>query len=138
MKLLNIKIAEIDGRGRRGRGVFAYHAPEYPLVRGFSRQPLLDGCRQLKSLYGVTGRRVGLFREGRETPDISCSVEAGAATTVKEPSNGGIRFGKYVDLSKVFPRERKAAQIVGMSQSSQNPVLTAIEAQKPLQNGGLR
>jgi hypothetical protein len=56
-----VKGAEVDGpRGEAGgkrHGVFAYHAdPElYPLVCGFSRQPLLDACRQLKSLYGVTG-----------------------------------------------------------------------------------
>jgi hypothetical protein len=100
--------AEVDGpkgeAGGKRHGVFAYRADHYPLVCGFSRQPLLDACHQLKSLYGPHGERVGLFREGRDTPDISCSVEVGAATTVKEPSNGGIRFGKYVDLSKVFPR----------------------------------
>jgi hypothetical protein len=56
-----VKGAEVDGtRGEAGgkrHGVFAYHAdPElYPLGCGFSRQPLLDACRQLKSLYGVTG-----------------------------------------------------------------------------------
>jgi hypothetical protein len=98
-----IKIAEIDGRGHRGRGVFAYHAPEYPLVRGFSRQPLLDACRQLKSIYGVTAKRVGLFREDRDTPDISCSIEVGASTTVSDCARG-LRFTKYVDLAKVFPR----------------------------------
>ena len=96
-----VKGAEVDGpRGEAGgkrHGVFAYHAdPElYPLVCGFSRQPLLDACRQLKSLYGVTGTPVGLFREGRDAPDISCPVEAGAAATVKEPDNGVLKFGKY-------------------------------------------
>jgi hypothetical protein len=103
-----IKIAEIDGRGRRGRGVFAYHAPEYPLVCGYSRQPLLDACRQLKSLYGLSRQRAGLFREGRNTPDISCPVEVGAATTVSDGGRG-VRFVKYVDLAKVFPR----AAVVG-------------------------
>ena len=96
-----VKGAEVDGpRGEAGgkrHGVFAYHAdPElYPLVCGFSRQPLLDACRQLKSLYGVTGTPVGLFREGRDAPDISCPVEPGAAATVKEPDNGVLKFGKY-------------------------------------------
>jgi hypothetical protein len=74
-----VKRAEVDGpRGEAGgkrHGVFAYHAdPE---------------------LYGVTGTPVGLFREGRDAPDISCSVEAGAAATVKEPDNGVLKFGKY-------------------------------------------
>jgi hypothetical protein len=100
---------EVDGRGRRaGRnhGRWAYHALGYPLVCGYSRSPLLDACRQLKSLYGVTGERAGLFREGRDTADIFCSVDVGAATTVKEPGNGTVRFGKYVDLAKVFPAGR--------------------------------
>jgi hypothetical protein len=67
-----VKGAEVDGpRGEAGgkrHGVFAYHAdPElYPLVCGFSRQPLLDACRQLKSLYGVTGTgRPGYLVLGR-------------------------------------------------------------------------
>jgi hypothetical protein len=101
-----IRGAEVDGpkgeAGPRRHGRWAYRADGYPLVCGFSHQPLLDACRQLKSLYGVTVQRVGLFRDGKDDPDISCSVEAGAATTVKEPSDGAIRFGKYVDLSKVF------------------------------------
>jgi hypothetical protein len=86
---------EVDGpkRDKRGHGVFEYHAPRYPQVRGFSHQPLLDACRQLKSLYGVTAQAAGLFREGRDTPDIWCSVDVGAATTVSEP--GTIRFAKY-------------------------------------------
>jgi hypothetical protein len=51
--------------------------------------------RAASSLYGVTGTPVGLFREGRDAPDISCPVEAGAAATVKEPDNGVLKFGKY-------------------------------------------
>ena len=98
-----VRGAEVDGSkgeaGPRGHGVWAYSVPRYPLACGYSRQPLLDACRQLKSLYGLTGERTGLFREGWGTPDISCSIEAGAATTVKEPSNGAVRFGKYVPFS---------------------------------------
>jgi hypothetical protein len=84
---------ELDGRtdGKR-HGIFEYHAPAYPLVRGYSRQPLLDACRQLKSLYGLTQSLAGLFREGSEIADISCPLEAGAATTVSESST---RFAKY-------------------------------------------
>jgi hypothetical protein len=111
-----VKGAEVDGpRGEAGRhGVWAYRADRYPLVCGFSRQPLLDACRQLKSLYGLNGERVGLFREGKDDPDISCFVEVGAAITVKEPSNGAIRFGKYVDLSKVFLRPAKCQKKLRM------------------------
>jgi hypothetical protein len=104
---------EVDGPGpKAGRrhGVFAYHAPLYPLVCGYSRQPLLDACRQLKSLYGLTGERAGLFREGSEIADISCPIEAGAATTVKERDKGSVKFEAYVDLTKVFDRPANGAR----------------------------
>ncbi len=45
---------------------------------------------------GDTKQAVGLFRAGRSKPDITCrSVEAGAALTVTEPSDGRIRFARY-------------------------------------------
>jgi hypothetical protein len=104
-----IRGTEVDGTkgqdGPRRHGIWAYHAPAYPEVCGYSRQPLLDACRQLKSLYGLTGARAGLFREGSEVADISCPIEVGAATTVKEPDKGAVKFGKYVDLAKVFRPE---------------------------------
>ena len=43
-------------------GVFAYTVPSLGLS-GRSRQPLLDACRQIKSLLGPTGPLAGLFRE---------------------------------------------------------------------------
>ena len=89
---------EVDGDGpRAGRrhGIFEYSCVQYPLVRGYSRQPLLDACRQLKSLYAPTAQFAGLFREGRDTPDLTCSLDVGAATTVSEPDSGDIRFAKY-------------------------------------------
>jgi hypothetical protein len=50
----------------------------------------------LKRAGGDTAQRAGLFREGRDnTPDISCLVEAGAALTVEETTNGGSRFRKF-------------------------------------------
>jgi hypothetical protein len=94
-----VRGAEVDGpkgeAGPRRHGMWAYHAPAYPEVCGYSRQPLLDACRQIKRVLGPTSAYAGLFREGRDTPDISCAVEAGAMLTVKEPSGGNIRFGKY-------------------------------------------
>lgn len=70
-------------------GIWAYTCFGHPAVCGRSRQPLLDACRQLKRLYGVTARAVGLFRDGSEVPDISCTIEIGAETTVSEPDRGG-------------------------------------------------
>jgi hypothetical protein len=67
--------AEISGPGPgagRRHGIFEYSCVRYPRVRGYSRQPLLDACRKLKALCGLTGERVGLFRKGRSESDLSC------------------------------------------------------------------
>jgi hypothetical protein len=76
-------------------GVWAYTVRELGLC-GKSRQPLLDACRQIKSLGGFTAHRAGVFREGRAEPDISCRVGIGAELTVSEPANRGrARFVPY-------------------------------------------
>ena len=90
-------------------GIWEYSVPSLAL-RGKSRQPLLDACRQLKSLYGLTAARVGLFREGSELADLSCPIEVGAATTVTERDKGTVKFEKYIDLAKVFHPEPAIAQ----------------------------
>jgi hypothetical protein len=82
-------------RGAETRpGIWQYSVPSLALG-GKSRQPLLDACRQIKSLHGRTGERAGLFREGSDVADISCTVESGALLTVSERDNGSIRFAKY-------------------------------------------
>ena len=85
-------------------GMWAYAVPSLRLC-GRSRQPLLDACRQIKSILGGTGRRAALFREGRELADISCPVNVGAATAVKEGNGDGPRFAPYVP----FPRQQASA-----------------------------
>lgn len=102
--------AEDNPRSRR-HGTWAYSCPEYPLVCGFPRQPLLDACRQLQTHYGVSRERVGLFREGSEVADISCPIEASAATTVSDPDKGVIHFEKYVDLAQVFRGVREPLEM---------------------------
>jgi hypothetical protein len=63
---------------------WAYTVGGTPLG-GVSRQPLLDACRQLKSLYGsMADDRAGVFRAGHDEADISCPVMAGADLTVDE------------------------------------------------------
>jgi hypothetical protein len=64
-------------------GVYAYTPPSLG-VSGQSRQPLLDACRQIKSLLGPTGQLAGLFREGHSDWDTRCRVDVGAELTVKE------------------------------------------------------
>jgi hypothetical protein len=88
-----IRGAEVDGpkgEAARRHGIWAYWAPLWPLCRGFSRQPLLDACRLLKSLYGLTSQSAGVFREGCLTADLTCRIDDGASVTVE-----GIYFKKY-------------------------------------------
>jgi hypothetical protein len=73
-------------------GIWRYTVPGFG-IEGRSRQPLLDACRQIKSLLGPTSQLAGLFREGRSEPDISCSVRWGAEHTVRD--DGRVRFAKY-------------------------------------------
>ena len=87
-------------------GAFAYTVPSLGLS-GRSRQPLLDACRQIKSLLGPTGRLAGLFREGCSEWDIRCRVDVGAELTVKEESAGGIRIAKHKPFTTTF---REAAE----------------------------
>jgi hypothetical protein len=95
------KLIRIDRGAEVSPGVWAYRVAGLP-ISGQSRQPLLDACRQIKSLLGITGQRAGLFREGRSEPDIYCGIEWGAAHTVKEPGAGNIRFAKFESFD---PRE---------------------------------
>ena len=53
-------------------------------LEGYSRQPLLDACRELQRIGTPLTSPVGLFREGRSKPDLFCTVEAGAGLTVRE------------------------------------------------------
>jgi hypothetical protein len=87
-------------------GVFAYTVRSLGLS-GQSRQPLLDACRQIKSLLGPTGQLAGLFRERCASWDIRCPVDVGAEFTIKEESAGGIRFATYKPLTATF---REAAE----------------------------
>jgi hypothetical protein len=77
-------------------GVWQYSVCGYPQVCGKSRQPLLDACRQLKSIGGLTDHLAGVFRSGSDVADIFCVVRDGAELTVSEPSGAGrARFVKY-------------------------------------------
>jgi hypothetical protein len=94
---------EVDGplptSGKR-HGVFRYSCVDHPSVEGFSRQPLLDACRQLKLILGPTADRAGLFREGRHTPDLTCSVEWGAAHTVDETKTAFVKYKPWAGLNR--------------------------------------
>ena len=75
-------------------GIFDYRIPSLR-VEGRSRQPLLDACRQIKSILGPTAELAGLFREGRTQWDLRCPVDVGAELTVSERNAGTIRFERF-------------------------------------------
>jgi hypothetical protein len=59
-------------------------------LSGLSREPLLDACRAIKRMGGQTEhQQIGLYRPGRDGPDLFCSVEVGAELTVKENEKVG-------------------------------------------------
>jgi hypothetical protein len=88
-------VIRIDRGAEVAPGIWKYSVSGYPQICGRSRQPLLDACRQLKTLHGLTAESAGLFRDGFEVADISCLVGAGARLTICEPDRGRIRFEKY-------------------------------------------
>jgi hypothetical protein len=89
-------VIRIERGAEVGPGIWEYFVCGYPNISGRSRQPLLDACRQLKSMGGLTDHIAGLFRRGMEVADIFCVVRVGAELTVSEPSGTGkVRFVKY-------------------------------------------
>jgi hypothetical protein len=101
--MIRVEITEEIDR----RGVFAYRVAGLP-ISGRSRQPLLDACRQIQELLGPTAQKAGLFRPGKNHPDLSCYVTDGARLTVEERSAGGIRFAKYRE-PEIEPRSETDA-----------------------------
>jgi len=88
---------ERDGPGEntgRRHGKWHWMCAQYG-VEGFSRQPLLDACRQLKSLGADPSTLVGLFRSGTVGPDLSCAVGVGAGLTVDETSMRFVKFHPF-------------------------------------------
>jgi hypothetical protein len=80
-------------------GVWAWQAGG---LEGRSRQPLLDACRAIRSIPDAPlSQEIGLFREGRDSPDLFCTVGVGAELTVEE---AGPRFIKWKPFKWQNPR----------------------------------
>ena len=79
-------------------GIWEYAVPSLGIT-GRSRQPLLDGCRQIKRALGETAERAAVFRKGYDVPDISCPVSSGALVTVSEPDKGRVTFVKFREFA---------------------------------------
>jgi len=76
-------------------GRWRYSAPAYG-VEGCSHQPLLDACRQIKSLWPETlSQQIGIYRRGKDKPELLCTVEVGAARTISESNSRGPYFAKF-------------------------------------------
>ena len=68
-------------------------------IRGKSRMPLFDACRELKRMGCAPAQEIGLFRAGRKVADLSTTVRCGANLTVEESANGnGPRFRRYKEF----------------------------------------
>lgn len=67
------------------------------LMGGFSRQPLLDACRQLKAMGEPEAAPIGLFWLDSTVWSVRTTVGAGAALTVEE-TDRGIRFRRFRDF----------------------------------------
>lgn len=86
--MIRVEIEEENNTGR-----YAVVIPYYRLSFK-SRQPLLDACREIKSIGGDPTHTCGLFRKERDDPDLTCTVEWGAGRVVSE-SAGRPRFQKF-------------------------------------------
>ena len=80
-------------------GVFEYRVEDYARgikIEGRSRQPLLDGCRQIKSILKDTrGVRAAVFNGKNTQADVSCMVDWGAEHTIIERAEVGLVVEKY-------------------------------------------
>ena len=88
--MIRVELGEEIGN----RGIFRYtillENANKP-VEKISTEPLLDACRHLKRMGENPDTRVGLFRKGRTTPDLYCSVGWGAT---HEINGTGVGFAK--------------------------------------------
>ncbi|MGY3615686.1 hypothetical protein [Bradyrhizobium sp. USDA 10063] len=103
--MIRIELGEETDRANHKRhGIWHWCCPHPPLS-GYSRQPLLDACRELQRIGVDSRERVALFRPGCDRPELSCTVAAGAGTTVDE---AGPRFRKFEPFD---PRLRNRARV---------------------------
>jgi hypothetical protein len=88
---------EADGAGLKAgkrHAVWEYRITSLGIL-GYSRQPLLDACRDVCAILGDTCQEeIGIYREGRDAPDLKCIVSVGARFTVTD-DRLGTRFRKY-------------------------------------------
>jgi hypothetical protein len=88
----------IDVLSQKTGGVYAYWAktPDGKTVEGYSKEPLLDACRQLKSMGVEPARQVAMYWPGEKDWAIRCGVKWGAAHTIEERSvDSGLRVARY-------------------------------------------
>ena len=98
-EIIRIEIEEKDGSW-----VYKYQVafPGQPsrILEGSSRQPMLDACRELKSMGEALSAKCGLFRKGSSEPDLIGVVGPASELTVSDPARGG-----GPKLSKWQPRD---------------------------------
>jgi len=92
--MLAITIEEVQGRGRYR----AQLADGSPLLSS-SRQPFLDGARELLKRGIDPATRIVLRRVGSSVDSLRSTVGAAAKLTVQENDRRGPRFGPWISDS---------------------------------------
>ena len=84
-------------------GVYEYSVTGMGIF-GHSSQPLLDACREIQSILGdPCHQQAGIYREGKDQPDMTCPVDVGAKYRIAEDTKSGPRFRKFEPFdSSVF------------------------------------
>lgn len=81
--------------GQTPNSIFPYRIEGLP-IEGRSHQPLLDACRQLKSMGADPAEQCALFHGEEQGWTLRTTVGVGAKLAVQDkPSGGGVIFVPY-------------------------------------------
>ena len=90
-------------------GVYEYSVTGMGIF-GHSSQPLLDACRQIPAILGdPCHQQAGIYREGKDQPDMTCPVDVGAKYRIAEDTKRGPRFGKFEPFDRSVFKAKDAA-----------------------------
>jgi hypothetical protein len=113
MSIIRVEMgAEVRSKSKASK--WHWTCPELGLS-GLNRSPLLDACRAIKRMGGLSPRQqIGLYREGRDRPDMFCALEVGAGLDVREDENVGPVLVKWQEPSHWLKRKTPAGHGGGL------------------------
>jgi hypothetical protein len=90
-------------------GIWEYTVPGMAIA-GHSSQPLLDACRAIQAILGDPCREhAGIWREGKDQPDMTCPVYVGAKYRAAEDTKSGPRFRIHQPFDSSAFKAKEAA-----------------------------